>query len=174
MGLSRSLILFVTLAVSTLSLCAQSTPSETVKAFYRYDWSHSQIFNRRNLDARKKWLSPSLYRLFLSEVERERQHLKMNPTDKGYFGDGFPFQPLGEYFEVDGIPCRQRAYHVGRTKILGKQANVSVTFFYLPKKCDGSETYKIQLLRGAKGWQIFDVVYRDGSSLVADMKKHHY
>lgn len=63
--------LFVILVVAFYAAVsnAQSTPVATVQAFYKYDWSHSQIFNRRNLDSRKRWLSPSFYRLFLNELE---------------------------------------------------------------------------------------------------------
>src|SRR5262249_26709163 len=93
----RSRILFIAALTAFFSLpsIAQS-PAATVSAFYQFDRSHSQIFNRRNIDARKRWFSKELYNLFLYELKREDAYLKKNPNDKPYFGDGLPFQPLDE------------------------------------------------------------------------------
>jgi hypothetical protein len=167
--------LFVILVVTFYAAVtnAQSNPLATVQAFYKYDWSHSQIVNRRNLDTRKGWISPSLYRLFLIEVEKERQYLKKHPTDKGYFGDGFPFKPLGEYFQTNGKTCNF-TYRIGKAVIRGNKAVVDVIFFYLPPQCNGQDIYKIDLLRGQGGWKIDNITYANGSSLVAEMKKHRY
>ncbi|HEV8593617.1 MAG TPA: hypothetical protein VGQ55_16040, partial [Pyrinomonadaceae bacterium] len=126
-----------------------------------------------NLDSRKRWLSPSFYQLFLNELEKETQYLKKHPTDKGYFGDGFPFRPLGEYFRANGKTCNF-TYRIGRAVVRSNKASVNVDFFYLPNQCNNRNIYKLKLLRTSRGWKIDDLIYSDGSTLVADMKEHRY
>src|SRR5262245_25795757 len=83
---------FIGFALLSLTVAAQTnSPVAAVNTFYKYDRLHSQIFNRRNIDARKQWFSPELYALFQYELKREAAYLKKNPSDKPYFGDGLPF-----------------------------------------------------------------------------------
>src|SRR5690242_13636061 len=83
-------------AAGTLAFAQGSTPRATVETFYRFDRSHSQVFNRRNIDARRQWFSTELYSLFLNELKREAAFVRKNPDEKPYFGDGLPFQPYDE------------------------------------------------------------------------------
>src|SRR3954454_22284024 len=91
----RILIIAGVVLLLALSSVAQS-PVATVNAFYKFDRSHPEVFNRRNIDSRKRWFSKDLYNLFLYELKRESAYLKKTPTDKPYFGDGLPFEPYDE------------------------------------------------------------------------------
>src|SRR5215813_10154207 len=98
---TRILFVFVLFTVLGIRGVSQS-PVSAVQAFYHYDRAHSQVFNRRNIDARKQWFSSELYKLFLYEQKREDDYLKSNPNDKPYFGDGLPFQPYDEICKAGG------------------------------------------------------------------------
>ena len=52
----RQVILFVLFvsAVSVTAFAQKAAPAAAVKAFYQFDRSHSQTFNRKNIDARKQ------------------------------------------------------------------------------------------------------------------------
>lgn len=172
---SRIILITLLIAASSVACFAQSnTPVAAVSSFYKFDRSHSQILNRRNLDARRKWLSDSLYKLFLIELKRERAFLKQNPTNKPHFGDGLPFQPIQE-------SCGTGGKEVGRRLGIkpafqkGNRAAASVTFAY-PKPCKDPDaiTYTIGLIKGKTGWLIDDVNYGDVSSLKADLRRKEY
>src|SRR5262245_55561808 len=158
-----SLILIIT--VSSAFVSAQSGPLAAVKAFYAYDQSHSQTFNRRNIDARKRWFSPDLYRLLQYELKREAEYLKKNPTDKPYFGDGLPFQPLQENCIAGsrGVDRKMSLKHDFQT---GNRSVVLATFAY-PKPCANPDpvVYTIGLVRGKAGWQVDDINYGEDTTL---------
>src|SRR5436190_21585339 len=91
------------LMTASLTVFSQSSgPVAAAYAFYKYDRSHSQVFNRENIDARKQWLSAALCKLLIIELAREKEYLKKNATDKPHFGDGLPFQPLDEECAAGG------------------------------------------------------------------------
>ncbi len=150
------------------------TPSAAVGAFYKFDRSHSQTFNRRNIDARKQWFSAGLYALLLNELKRERAYLKQNPTDKPHFGDGLPFQPLSEMCEANGKKYGNR-YSFGAVTAKGRSANVDVTFSH-PKVCKFDNTiFGINLVKEKGRWVIDDVLYvADHSTLMQDLKRPNY
>jgi len=86
--------LMLLMTASLTAFSQNSGPVAAATAFYKFDRSHSQVFTRENIDARKQWLSAGLYKLLINELVREKEYLKKNPTDKPHFGDGLPFQPL--------------------------------------------------------------------------------
>ena len=67
------------LAASITAFGQNASPKAAVTVFYKYDSTHSQVFNRANIDARKRWFSARLYELFLKELEREKEYLAKNP-----------------------------------------------------------------------------------------------
>src|SRR6058998_3314832 len=143
---------------TSITYSQMSSPANTVRLFYKFDRSHSQIFNRRNIDERKSWFSASLYQLFLNEMRREATDLKKNPTDKPHFGDGLPFQPLNEPCEADGKTYRNR-YDVVPGKVKRSDGHVTVRFFY-PFACKmGRSIYGIDLKKTGSRWVIDDIGY---------------
>ena len=164
------LVLFVCFASSAV---AQS-PAVSVKAFYQFDRSHSQVFNRRNIDARKRWFSKELYNLFLNELKREAAYLKKNPTDKPYFGDGLPFQPIDETCTA-GRQNLHRTVVVKSADTMRDRAVVTASFPY-PKPCKDTDapTYTIGLVRHGRTWLIDDVNYGEDRTLKQDLNRKEY
>jgi hypothetical protein len=163
-------IVFIVLAI-TSKVYGQNTPKAAVEAFYKFDRSHSQTFNRLNIDARKKWFSTELYNLFLKELKREAAYLKKNPDDKPFFGDGLPFQPLQEKCEKGfdrGLVVRQEF-------VRGNRAAVTATFAY-PKRCRDPMpvVYTIGLSKTRKGWVIDDVNYGEDTTLKQRLRRKEY
>lgn len=170
-ALSNVIIFLLALAVSA----QQATPKTAVDSFYKFDRSHSQVFNRKNVDARRQWFSPTLYSLFQSELRRQAAYLKMNPTDKPYFGDGFPFQPLMETCRVAGREYG-RGIFTRQEFQRGNRAAVTATFAY-PKACrDGGEpiVYTIGLTRVKNRWVIDDVNYGEDTTLKQRLRRDQY
>ena len=176
--LSRRLQIFLSLvfavAASLSAFGQRSGPKEAVAAFYRYDSPHSQIFNRSNIDARKRWFSGELYKLFLKELDREKEYLAKNPPDKPHFGDGLPFRPLDEVCELNGKRYR-RTISYGQVTIKGDLGNVDVYFKY-PKGCNIPDVlYAVNMSKEKGRWVIDDIRYiTDGVSLVEDLERLRY
>lgn len=156
------------------ALAQQSDPKSAVESFYKFDRSHSQTFNRRNVDARKQWFSPTLYSLFLNELRRQTAFLKENPTDKPYFGDGFPFQPYDETCRADGREFR-RSLRIRQEFRRPSRAAATATFAF-PKRCnvDESIVYTIGLIRSGSRWVIDDVNYGEDTTLKERLKRKDY
>jgi hypothetical protein len=171
----RQVAMFVSLvALMTNWVMGQNaTPTAAVTSFYKFDRSHSQDFNRRSIDARKRWFSRRFYNLFLAELRKQNAHLKTHPTEKPFFGDGFSFSPLEEPCDADGRSLF-RKYSIQNTSTKTTRAVVPVRFSY-PKPCKAEAiVWKLKLVKTGSGWVIDDLIYGDGSSLSADMKKHRY
>lgn len=152
----------------------QSTPKAAAISFYKFDRMQSQIFNLKNIDARKRWFSDELYQLFLKELKRESEYLKANPTDKPHFGDGLPFRPLEEVCEVGGKSYK-RTISYGRVTIKGEVGNVDVYFKY-PKACSIPDIlYALNMEKEDRRWVISDIRYFTGdTSLVEDLNRREY
>ncbi|MEJ7846485.1 MAG: hypothetical protein WKF92_00120 [Pyrinomonadaceae bacterium] len=156
------------------SLCAQnSTPSATVKAFYKFHLIGSGIFNTEEVKARSRWFTPELNTLLLRELKREAEYLKANPTHKPHFGDGFPGQPYEECSK-DGKGIKN-VYSVGNATVIGNKATVQVRFSN-PKACGGDliGPYKLSLIKTKTKWRIADGTYPHGETLTADLKRKEY
>ncbi len=161
-------------AISAVSF-AQSTPKAAVEAFYKFDRSHSQVFTRRNLEAKKAWFSTELYSLFQNELRREAAYLRKNPSDKPYFGDGLPFQPLDETCKAGRREYR-RSIVIKQEFQRGNRAAATATFAY-PKACtDGGDpiVYTIGLIRSRGVWVIDDVNYGEDTTLKQRLQRKEY
>lgn len=143
-------------------------------AFYKFDGSHSQVFDRRNIDARKRWFSSELYKLFLNEVAREKEFINANPTDKPHFGDGLPFRPLDETCDLHGKKYR-RSITYGRETVKGVLGNVDVYFKY-PKGCNIPDIlYAVNMSIENGRWVIDDIRYiAENTSLLEDLSRTEY
>jgi hypothetical protein len=87
---------FIVICVFASSSTAQNSPHGAVEQFYRFDGTHSQIFNRRNIDARRRWFTDTLYYQLRNELKRQIVFERENPGAKPHFGDGLPFRPWDE------------------------------------------------------------------------------
>ena len=165
-------MLAAAVAISAQSKLAEA--SSTVAAFYRFDTANSQVFNRRNIDARKRWFSAELYKLLINELAREKDFLKANPTDKPHYGDGLPFRPLDEVFELNGRKYR-RTISYGHVTVKGDLGNVNVYFKY-PKGCNIPDIlYAVNMSKENGRWVIDDIRYfHDHTSLVEDLNRTEY
>lgn len=156
-----------------ISFTQTNTPVAAVTSFCKFDRSHSQTFNRRSVDRLKPWLSNSFYRLFLKHLSLQDAYLKQHRNDKPYFGDGLSFMPYDEACESGGKSYR-RNYSVTNDSARRGSATVNVGFFY-PKRCHlPSIVYKIKLVREGSFWRIDDIIFEDGKSFVADLKRFRY
>ena len=150
-----------------------NTPAAAVTSFYKFSRSQSQDFNSRGIESRKRWFSTPLYKLFLNELQREKEFLKKNPTDMPFFGNGVPFQPIDETCEA-GKRSYRYTYSVGKGEVNGDSATVPVSFTY-PAQCKIPPTiYKVVLVKAKTGWLIDDMIYPNGPTLVADLKRTEY
>ena len=169
----RIFTLFLIIVAPIVASAQRNSPRSTVEAFYKFDRSHPQGFNRRNIDARKRWFSASLYRMFIEELRLENAYLKKHPDDKPFFGDGLPFSPHEEACEFAGrwFPSR---YRVGPTWIRRNAAEVTVKVSW-PNECKLSPAkYRVRLIREPSVRKVNDIIYSDGRTLVQDMRAHHY
>ena len=125
------------------------------------------------MKTRKKWFTDDLNKLFQTELKREKEYLKVNPTDKPHFGDGFSFQSLDEC-ESAGKSIKN-TYQIGAATVKGEQATVEVKF-YKPKECGGDliDTYKVELVKTKEKWLIDDWLYSDAKTLTEDLKRTNY
>jgi hypothetical protein len=171
-------IVFLFVLVAALSIAAiaqQSTPTAAVTSLYKYDRSHPDAFTRRNIDTRKQWFSPELYRLFQNELRREAAYLKKNPTNKPYFGDGLPFQPYDETCKAGRREFR-RGLTIKQEFQRGSRAAATATFAF-PRACrDGGDAivYTIGLIKVRERWVIDDVNYGEDTTLKQRLRRKDY
>ncbi len=174
--LKQKYVVFIAIIIATAgtTLAQKSTPLAAVQAFYDFDAKNSQTFGRASIDARKKWFSSELYQLFQNEIKREKEYLKMNPTDKPHFGDGLPFRPLDETCHLGKIRYK-RALSYGTVTVKGDAANVDVKFKY-PKGCNIPDIlYALNMEKEKGRWVISDIRYFPGdTSLVEDLNRKEY
>lgn len=171
----RTILLIALSAVLAASASGQtSDPVSAVRAFYAYDSKASPVFNRRNLDSRRRYLSPRLYNLFRQELRKESAFLKANPGEKPFFGDGFPFRPIDEPCQADGRLIDRRYSVAAMRRYRGPRVDVPVRFAY-PRPCNlEALIYKARVIRSGSRWLIDDIVFEDGSTLSDTMKNNRY
>jgi hypothetical protein len=162
------------LTSAAFAFAQSSTPKAAVESFYKFDRSHSQVFNRRNIDARKPWFSPALYSLFLKELKRQAAFERRNPNEKPYFGDGLPFQPYDE-------TCKAGRRELHKTLVIkqefqrARHAAATATFAF-PRACTERDTnvYTIGLIKVGSRWLIDDVNYGEDTTLQERLKRKEY
>ena len=172
----KTKIIFLPIILLLLSsgvFAQKQDASAVVQSFYKFHLSGSGIFNANELKVRKKWFTDDLNKLFQTELQREKEYLKANPTDKPHFGDGFPFQP---YEECDSAgKLIKNTYQVETATVKGEKATVEVKF-YQPKECGGDliDAYKVELVKTKGKWLIDDWLYSDAKTLTEDLKRTNY
>ncbi|HEV8159313.1 MAG: hypothetical protein H0X15_03380 [Acidobacteria bacterium] len=165
--------LIISLLLSTGVYAQKQDATVMVQSFYKFHLSRSGIFNANEVKARKKWFTDDLNRLFQTELQREKEYLKANPTDKPHFGDGFMLQSLDECESAGKLI--KNSYTVGAAMIRDDNATVEVKF-YSPKECGGDliDTYKVELVKSKGKWLIDDWLYSDAKTLTEDLKRANY
>jgi len=163
----------VLVLLSTEVHAQKQDASAAVQSFYKFHLSRSDIFNADEVKARKKWFTDGLNKLFQTELQREKEYLRANPTNKPHFGDGFPFQSRDEC-ESAGKSIKNN-YQVGAATVKSGRATVEVKF-YQPKECGGEliDIYKVELVKSKGKWLIDDWLYSDAKTLTEDLKRAVY
>ena len=142
---------------------APMAPHRQVDAFLKFHLTHDSGLTQKNIEARRKWLSPALYRLLEKEIVRQNAFEAKHPGDVPFIdGDVFTSaqeQPNG--FAVSAAPERHGI------------ALVPVTFRFGEKP--SRALYRMHLSDGnaRKQWQIDDVI-ADGESLVKTLQRPDY
>ncbi len=161
------------LLLSANIFAQKQSASVVVGSFYKFHLARSGVFKSSEVNLYKKWFSADLNKLFQNELKRDKEYLKQNPTDKPYFGDGFPFQPLDEC--SNSGKSYKNTYKIGTETIRKSIAMVEVKF-YNPRQCGSEliETYKVELIQSKGIWLINDWIYADGKRLTEDLKRTEY
>lgn len=159
-------IIFLSIILAALSTGIygqKQDASATVQSFYKYHLARLIIFKavdrksyrKVEIESYRRRFSDDLNKLFQTELQREQEFLKKNPTDKPHFGDGFPFAPLDECDNAGQLI--KNTYQVGVATVKDERAIVEVKF-YQPKECGGNliDTYKVELLKSKENWLIND------------------
>jgi len=172
----KTKIIFLSLIAILLSMnvaAQKQDASAAVQSFYKFHLSRSDIFNANEVKARKKYFTDGLNKLFQNELQREKDYLIANPTNKPHFGDGFPLQPLDECYS--GEKSISNTYQVGAAAVKGERATVEVRFNQ-PKECGGEliDIYKVELVKIKGKWLIDDWLYSDAKTLTEDLKRTSY
>ncbi len=170
----RKILLFIFISASFLfsanETFAQNRAEKTravemVKVFYRFHFSHKDVFDERGVSRRRRFFTPKLRQLFDAELKRQRIYLKKYPNDKPYF-EGLPFEPI-EFCPND--------YRVGSAQTTRQTATIKVNFVYSKSSCNANDgtkiSYKILLSKIAGKWLIDDVIYDNGSTLTSDFSE---
>lgn len=159
--------LVLSLAVGSFTVGYGSSPRDaalsTARSFYRYHLARNKDFTARNVEHRKRWLTPELYRLLLEELKREAEESKANPDEAPYF-EGDPFTGSQEYPD---------SFRVGNADLEGGLAKVTVTLLWSARTSRGIDKRDIvlEMKRAGGGWLICDIVSNDGTRLLDDLKR---
>lgn len=172
----KTKIIFLSVILLSLSanvFAQKQTATSRVESFYKFHRARSGVFNAGEVNSYKKWFTAELNRLFANELKREKEYLKKNPTNKPYFGDGFPFLPFEECSR--GGKLIKNILKTG-TETIRKSIAIVEVKIYQPKQCGGalSETYKVELIQSKGVWLINDWIYGDGKRLTEDLKRAEY
>jgi hypothetical protein len=155
----------------------QSTPRAVLQQVLRYEELHDNaddiIFNRRNIEIYRKWMTPGLYRLHLIEDAREKQEAKENPDDKPFFED-MTFSPMKELCKVHERTYPQR-FSLSKSRVIGNLAYVRARFFY-HQDCDyGNHTfYTFILKRIRSAWLVDDIDYGKNGTLRRALRREGF
>jgi len=134
-----------------------------VRAFYTYHLAHNKDFTVRNIQLRKRWLTPELYNLLLKELKRQAAASKAHPDEAPDY-EGDPLTDSQEYPD---------SFRVVKTEMVGEVAKVTVNLQWSARTSRGVDKRDIivEATKSATGWLINDIVNSDGSRLQEDLKK---
>lgn len=171
MNPQRRTILIAALFLSLQSLAdagvraQQPNAASAVNSFYRFHLSHHMDFRARNIQLRRRWLTPEFYQLLLIEIKRQAAYSKAHPDEVPDY-DGDPFTDSQEYPD---------SFRVGKQVMDGERAKVTVTLLWSARTSRGRDKRDIvvEAVQGPSGWLIDDIVNSEGSTLRDEFKKVH-
>src|SRR4030095_1630570 len=143
----------------------QAAAIRAVRSFYTFHLAHNKDFTLRNIQQRKRFLTPELYGLLVGEIKRQAAYSKAHPDEPPEF-EGDPLTNSQEYPD---------SFRVGKADGTGELVKVTVTLQWSPRTSRGRDKRDIavEMTRSGQAWLINDVVSKDGTSLRADLKKPH-
>ena len=151
------------LYVSAAIRCQQTSATTAVNAFYRFHLSHNKDFTARNIQLRRRFLTPEFYQLLLNEVKRHSAYSKAHPDEVPDY-DGDPLTDSQEYPD---------SFRAGAQAMDGARAKITVTLLWSARTSRGKDKRDIVVVavQGASGWLIDDIINNEGSSLRDEFKK---
>jgi hypothetical protein len=143
----------------------QPSAASAVNSFYRFHLSHNMDFSARNIQLRRRWLTPEFYQLLLNKIKQQAAYSKAHPDEVPDY-DGDPFTDSQEYPD---------SFRVGKQVMDGERAKVTVTLFWSARTTRGRDKRDIvvEAVPGPTGWLINDIINSEGSSLRDEFKKAH-
>ena len=144
---------------------SQAAAIRAVRSFYTFHLAHNKDFTLRNVQQRKRFLTPELYGLLVGEIKRQGAYSKAHPDEAPDF-EGDPLTDSQEY--PDG-------FRVGKADGSRDAVKVTVTLLWSARTSRGRDKRDIvvEMTRSGQAWLINDVFSKDGTSLRADLKKPH-
>jgi hypothetical protein len=161
--------MILSLGVQNSAAAQKTSPRDPalsfVRSFYQFHFAHNKNFTTRNVQQRKRWLTPELYKLLLDELKRQAQESKAHPDEAPDF-EGDPFTDSQEYPD---------SFRAGESHVNGDLSKVTVTLFWSAKTSRGRDKRDIvvELTRSTGGWLINDVINNEGSRLREELKKNN-
>jgi hypothetical protein len=136
-----------------------SPPAQRVRAFLRFHLAHDTGFTTRNLEARKAWLAPTLYRSLQYELKRQTAFQAKNPDEVPFIN--------GDVF------TSSQEKPTGYRLLENRGQDVQVEYRFGPSA--RLVRYRMRLLPGKtqKQWVIEDVI-SDGESLMKTLQRPNY
>lgn len=172
----RILYVLLLCLFSTGLVIGQRPARSVLQDILRYEASHDNAtdltFNKRNLEFRRKWLTPSLYRLYLAELAREEKEATEHPDEKPYFGDGMNFGPMKELCRSAGKTYRQK-FRLISSRATRDSAYLRSRFYYGPRECEGDKPteYTFIFKKTNGSWLLDDINYGTNGTLRKDLSR---
>jgi len=162
--------LFLLLSKSTFAQGVKTdTPAAIVNSFYKFHFSHSKSFTKRNVLMRQRWLTAELFHLLMHEFAREDEYAKSHPKESFVpYMEGDPFTNSQEY---------PTSFRVGSSVVSENEASVPVLFMWGGGRSSDRDQRKVDIkLEKQHGrWLIGNIVNKgDGDDLVVNLKRKKY
>jgi hypothetical protein len=143
----------------------QAPAINAVRSFYSFHLAHNKDFSLRNVQQRKRFLTPELYGLLVGEIKRQAAYTKAHPDEAPDF-EGDPLTDSQEYPD---------SFRVGKADGSGDIVKVGVTLLWSARTSRGRDKRDIvvEMTKRGQAWLINDVVNSEGTSLREDLKKPH-
>jgi hypothetical protein len=160
------LMLGVRTAANVQTTSSPQAPAiNAVRSFYSFHLAHNKDFTLRNVQQRKRFLTPELYGLLVDEIKRQAAYTKVHPDEAPDF-EGDPLTDSQEYPD---------SFRVGKADGSGDVVKVAITLLWSARTSRGRDKRDIvvEMTKRGQAWLINDVVNNEGTSLRQDLKKPH-
>ena len=164
-GFSMILLFGVQASVAAQTAGAQDPAVRAVRSFYTFHLARSKDFTVRNVQLRKRFLTPELYGLLLKELKRQAAESKAHPDEAPDF-EGDPLTDSQEYPD---------SFRMGKAEVSGDVAKVTVALLWSPRTGRGRDKRDIvvEVTKSGGGWLINDIIDNQGSRLRDQLKREH-